>query len=193
MRVPMFSIVVSLVVSASALFVYLDASANRIGKVSNQVGMFNMSAGAWALATLFLWAVAFPAYVLKRGALIAQAKANPVEPPRRMVKASTIAAAGMALTALSAIPYVRGTLPSCDSPNVVALAEKIVRDAPLVRTSGLAIKGITLPVEQEYDRTEEARVCRGILEHARGEEGIRYTVEWHDQSKGVIWVRILPM
>jgi hypothetical protein len=189
----MLSIAAVFIVSATALFVYLDATSNRIGKVPGAGGLFNMSAGGWAVATLLIWLVAFPAYLIKRRALISQAAKCPIEPRRRMVKAAAIGLAGTAWVALAAIPYLEGSLPRCDSADVVALAEKIVRDALLVKMTGLEVKRLSFPVEQGYDRAAEARVCRGVLAHSQGEEQIQYSVEWHDQSKGLIWVRILPL
>ena len=81
----------TLFVLASGVGIYLDASANKIGHIKGDKGMFNSSAGAWGVVTLMLWIVAFPAYLIKRSALIELAKANPVESGARPFKAIVLA------------------------------------------------------------------------------------------------------
>ncbi len=95
-------IVVPLVIAGSAIWVYLDATGHKIGKVKEARGMFNMSAGAWSVVTLFLWIVGFPAYLLKRSTLIERAKASPVDAGGRWFKVAIllIVAALMVLSSL---------------------------------------------------------------------------------------------
>lgn len=76
---------VPLIVAISALWVYIDASANKIGKTS-QSGFFNIGASWWGFACLFLWIIAFPSYLIIRKKLIALATAYPVEPKAREIK-----------------------------------------------------------------------------------------------------------
>jgi hypothetical protein len=57
-----------IIVIASAAWVYVDAKAIGVRKGLID-GMFNIGAGAWCAATLLLWIVVFPAYLIKRGAL----------------------------------------------------------------------------------------------------------------------------
>ncbi len=187
----MLGIVLVTVISATALWVYLDATRNKIGKIPGTGGAFNMSAGAWGAVTLLLWIVGFPAYLIKRGSLIAQAKDKPIEVTGRGGKATVLGILGGVWVALTVATYISGSLPSCDAPEVVSLGEKVIRDAPLVKLSGLQVKGISLPAERSYDPSVEKRVCRAMLTHALGEEAIQYSVEWHDKSKGMIWVQIL--
>lgn len=71
---------ISIIVAISALLVYLDATRHKIGKIPDQEGLWNLSAGLWATATLMLWIVALPAYLLKRSSLIAAAETHPQEP-----------------------------------------------------------------------------------------------------------------
>ena len=49
-----------------------------------------MSAGGWALASIYLWLIAFPAYLFNRGKLIAKAKEKPVEPSKRTLKLAVL-------------------------------------------------------------------------------------------------------
>ena len=74
------------VIAVSAVWVYLDATGHRIGKIPDQGGFFNLSAGAWGAGTLLLWIVGFPAYLMKRGSLIARAKSHPIEVKGRWAK-----------------------------------------------------------------------------------------------------------
>ena len=86
---------------------------------------------------------------------------------------------------------IGGAVPNCDSKEVVALAEKAIRDAPLIKLSGFQIKGISMPAERRYDARNESRLCRAMLSHALGEEAMQYTVEWHDKKKRTIWVQMV--
>ena len=82
------------IIASTSVWVYLDATANNIGKIPGGKGMFNMSAGAWAIVTLLLWIIGFPAYLIKHGSLIENAKANPVTASARFVKAAALGAVG---------------------------------------------------------------------------------------------------
>ena len=62
----MLNSIIIAVVAVSAVWVYLDATKNKIGKIPDGKGMFNMSAGAWCAVTLGLWIIGFPAYLINR-------------------------------------------------------------------------------------------------------------------------------
>lgn len=87
------------VVAVSAVWVYLDASALRIGRVEGERGFLNVSAGAWGVATLLLWIVALPAYLANRKQLEQRALTAPRESPGRTVKAIVLGAFGAVLVA----------------------------------------------------------------------------------------------
>lgn len=54
-----------LLVISTGIWVYFDAQ--TIGVEKGQLsGVFDMTAGQWALACLLLWIVCFPAYLAKR-------------------------------------------------------------------------------------------------------------------------------
>jgi hypothetical protein len=187
----MINVIIVAVIVCSALWVYLDATKNKIGKIPDLKGTFNMSAGAWAIATMFLWIIGFPAYLIKRSSLIVCAKEHPVEITTRGGKFAALAVVGAAWIGVFLAAHMAGSLPDCDSKEVVALTEKVIRDAPLIKLSGLQVKGISIPAERSYDASRESRLCRAMLSHALGEEGIQYTVEWHDKNKGLIWVQLV--
>lgn len=75
-----------LVVVGSAAYVYYDATKNRIGKVPGDAAFPNISAGVWALSTVFLWLVFFPMYFYKRAVLLERAQAQPQEAARVTMK-----------------------------------------------------------------------------------------------------------
>jgi len=82
----MLNLIITIVVIISSIWVYLDATKNKIGKIKDEKGLFNMSAGAWALVTLLLWIVGMPAYLIKRKSLIEKAEDHPVETSGRVIK-----------------------------------------------------------------------------------------------------------
>jgi Cytochrome c biogenesis factor len=189
----MIPIVVVAIVAASGFWVYLDATKNKIGKVPGPRAFFNMSAWRWACFTYALWIVGLPCYLLKRGDLIVRAKATPVEEKNRFGKAAFWAFGTLVVLGLMIYGVLSGgSLPSCDAPVTVGLAEKALRESQAIQALGIQIGRITVPVEKSYDTARGRRVCRAILRSARGEEPLYYTVEWHDEARGLIWVQILP-
>jgi hypothetical protein len=106
----MLYIFLGVVITCTAIWVYLDATKNKIGKIANTGGMFNMSAGAWGTVTLLLWIVGFPAYLIKRSALITLASKQPIEVGGRIAKAVTLAIVGGAWLALSAPSHMSGSI-----------------------------------------------------------------------------------
>ncbi len=91
----MLNAIIVAIIPVTSVWVYFDATANKIGKIPDEKGMFNMSAGAWAIVTLLLWIIGFPAYLIKRGSLIAKAKARPVEVKARIAKTLALAFVGL--------------------------------------------------------------------------------------------------
>jgi len=187
----MVNVIIVAIVVASAIWVYLDATKNKIGKVKGSGGMFNMSAGAWSVVTLFLWVIGFPAYLIKRGSLIEKAKETPVEVTGRTGKIAALGIVGGIWVLLSLAGFVSGDVPACDAPEVVDLATQSIKDAPLIKLSGFEVKGLSMPAEVNYNTSTETRLCRAQLSHALGNEMIQYAVQWHDKAKGIIYVQIV--
>ena len=78
--------ILPIIVTLSSLWVYVDASKNKIGNSPNG-GLLNIGgAGWWGVLCLLLWIIAFPLYLMKRNKLIALAKAHPSEPTNRNLK-----------------------------------------------------------------------------------------------------------
>jgi hypothetical protein len=58
--------IVSLIVIGTTIWVFIDTK--KIGVQKGQIkGILNMGRTGWTLATLFLWIIAFPCYLAKRG------------------------------------------------------------------------------------------------------------------------------
>ena len=101
----MIGTIVVLLIVVSAVWIYWDATANKIGKIPGAGGFFNMSAGAWSVVTMFLWLLGFPAYLIKRSSLVDRAKTQPVEVKGRWIKLSILCIVG-ALWILGTLPKV---------------------------------------------------------------------------------------
>jgi hypothetical protein len=86
-----FTLFIQAIVAFSALWVYWDATAKRIGKIPGQKSFINMSAGAWAICTLFIWIITLPTYLLKRKQLIENAVSNPVNVSGKSIKLGVFA------------------------------------------------------------------------------------------------------
>ena len=65
------------IITICAIFVYYDATKNKIGKIADEKRFTNMSAGMWSVGVLLLWIIIFPLYLIKRSSLIEKAKENP--------------------------------------------------------------------------------------------------------------------
>jgi hypothetical protein len=83
--------ILTLFIMASGIWVYWDASENKIGRIPGAKGSTNTSAGSWGVVTLGLWIVGFPMYLMNRTRLIEAAKENPVESGARPLKALMLA------------------------------------------------------------------------------------------------------
>jgi len=92
-----------IIVIGSAIWVYIDAKqiGVRKGLIS---GMFNIGAGAWCAATLLLWIVVFPAYLIKRGALKAAVAA---QAGHGAAPVASVAAQGDAIDGLEKLANLR--------------------------------------------------------------------------------------
>jgi hypothetical protein len=186
--------ILTAVIAVSALWVYLDATTHSIGKIAKEHGgrgLLNLSAAGWGWCTLLLWIVGLPSYILKRNALIEKAREYPVSVANRTASAITLAVVGAFEVVVVVALYFAGTVPSCDSKDVVGLADRIVKEGPMSLLLGDNFRGVSMPAEQSYDAARERRVCRAMITVASQEVPVSYTVEWHDKSKGLIWVQFL--
>ncbi len=185
----MLDAIIVAVIVATAVWVYLDATKNNIGKISDQKGMFNMSAGAWSIVTLLLWIIGFPAYLIKRGDLIEKAKDNPVEVKGRGGKASALSIIGGFWVLMSFGGAAFSALPGCNSEETKNLVGQIITDMPLVKASGVQYVAVKDVSEQGFNQKNQIRSCFGTLVTTAGEDNVQYSVKWQDKSKTMFYVQ----
>jgi len=77
-----------------------------------------MSAGAWAVVTILLWIIGFPAYLIKRKSLIEKAIDNPVVVSGKWLKVAGLAVIGLLLIAgsFSQLPITQTTEGQASAP-----------------------------------------------------------------------------
>lgn len=94
---------ITYLVLGCVLFVYLDATKNKIGKVLEVKRFTNMSAGMWATGTAMLWIIVFPLYLFNRKKLIDTAEEKPQVVPsfRRYTITGLLAATCITNSAIS--------------------------------------------------------------------------------------------
>lgn len=184
----MIGVVVVAVVVASAIWVYLDATKNKIGKVPGAGGMFNMSAGAWATVTLLLWIIGFPAYLIKRGSLIERAKSHPVEVGGRGAKTAVLGVVGGLWVFMTFSGAALSSLPTCGSSNAAALVGQIVEDMPVVKAAGVKYVTLKEVEEQGFNENAQIRSCAATLVTTAGEDSVQYSIKWNDKAKGEFYV-----
>lgn len=91
------------IVTVSAIFVYFDATKNKVGKIPDKKGFLNMSAGMWSFGVLLLWIIIFPLYLFKRSSLIETAKENPQTVSMRGAKLALLSVICITFSATSLI------------------------------------------------------------------------------------------
>jgi hypothetical protein len=180
----MISAIVVAVIAISAVWVYLDATKHKIGKIPDGKGMLNMSAGAWGVVTLLLWIIGFPAYLIKRSDLIAKAKENPIDVKGRGGKAAAFAVVG-GLWVLASLGGARlSVLPGCESAEAKSLVGQIVNDAPRVKASGFKFVSVKNISEQGFNQETQIRSCAATLVTTAGEDKLQYSIKWGNKEKG---------
>ncbi|MBL3527062.1 MAG: hypothetical protein JMN29_05125 [gamma proteobacterium endosymbiont of Lamellibrachia anaximandri] len=184
----MLNAIIIAVVAVSAVWVYLDATKNKIGKIPDGKGMFNMSAGAWGVVTLLLWIIGLPAYLIKRGDLIEKAKENPIEVKGRGGKAAALSIIGGLWVLMSVGGVALSALPGCDSTETKSLVGQIINGLPLVKASGAQFVSVKNATEQGYNQEAEIRSCSGTLVTTAGEDNLQYSIKWQNKDKGEFYV-----
>lgn len=147
----MFVIISAIVVGLSTLWVYWDATQHKIGKTEKN----KFSAGAYATATLLLWIIGFPYYLIRRKKLIQEAKEHPVEPKARWFKfgvflvLAAVQIFGWVAVQIYAwsLNYTSYGYPKCFSQQAKAEFIRVIDNAPFARTSGLSV---VLVEDQKY-------------------------------------------
>lgn len=159
---------VGLLLAVTTIWVYVDATKNKIGRIPGTGGIFNMSAGAWGTVTLFLWIVGFPAYLIKRSDLIRDAGQHPVEVSYRGVKIGVFSVVGLMIALCSlpipdqstaapqdATPAVTETppepAPDANTPDT-ADVQQAATDTDGNKQDDVSVEGIKLTVDDQGNR-----------------------------------------
>ena len=176
-----FFLVVGLINTVSTAFV-ASADAKKIGMTRDKdKGGYDPS--AWFFMMIIVWVICYPAYFFKRDAF-----------SRGNTFGLGLLATVLFLSSLFFAPNVAANHappPQCDAPEVISTANGLIANAPVAKILGIENVGITLPAEINYDSKQQKRTCRANLTSSLGQESVRYTVEWHDRVKNLIWISIL--
>lgn len=180
----MLDMLIVLVIVASSIWVYFDATSHKIGKISGTKSIFNMSAGAWAVVTLLLWIVGFPAYLVKRRELIDKAGKDPVEVSARSAKIAVLSIVGGLWVLVTFSSTALSALPACNSSDTEKVVGQIIDGMPLVQAAGAQYITLKDVVEQGYNQQSGIRSCSAILVTTAGENRLQYAVKWRDKDLG---------
>ncbi|MGH8396828.1 MAG: hypothetical protein ACRETA_01095 [Gammaproteobacteria bacterium] len=190
----MINAIIVAVVVITAVWVYIDATKNKIGKIHGIKSVFNMSAGAWGVVTLLLWIIGFPAYLIKRSDLIDKAKENPVEAKGRAAKAIALSIVGVCVLVL--IVYsanFSSSLPACNDADAQSLVGSIVNDMSIVKAAGAQFVSLKNISELGFNQDTQTRSCSATLVTSIGENDLQYSIKWSnaDKTKYYIEARIV--
>ncbi len=192
----MIGLVVLVIIASCAILVYLDATANRIGDISEHRPYFKGSALFWAVGTLFVWPLVFPYYLRLRRQLIQAAAEHPVEDNWWALKTAgvTITAVGFIAVSVSfpGVPNELG-LPSCDSSDTITELLRTLNansSAAMIDNDIVKVTGTT---EIDYSSDPMVRICSAIVTTSKGESSVRYNVLWEDTSTQELQVAAQPV
>lgn len=186
-------VIVALVVVVSTVWVYYDATKHKVGKKAGGKGFTNMSAGAWGIATLLIWIIAFPTYLICRSTLIEQANENPVEVKGRSAKIAAFAVIGAVIVVVEILSFAQSTaaaLPGCGDPQTISLAQQIYNGAPAVKAAGTQFVQMKNISEEGYNAAQGLRTCNATLISTAGDEQVVYSVTWQDSSHKNFYVTL---
>lgn len=185
------NIILPIIVTISALWVYIDASKNKIGN-SPQGGLLNLGgAGWWGALCLLLWIVVFPLYLTKRSKLIAFAKENPAEPTNRNLKIGIFGFI-VIITIWWNIWGAKPSLPDCNDPQAVDTLKSAITDTPVYKMLGMDRIQIT-DISERPSTTSDKRICRASLHLGSdyGSQVVYYSIDWQNKETGEFWVQTI--
>jgi hypothetical protein len=160
----------------SAALVAIDAShLKRFG--ADQKG--GDSALMLFVGMCLLWVAVFPYAFFRRSRIVG---------PNLFVPSAVVAILFVGAPMLAAL-LIKPGLPSCTSPEVVALVDGMIRKSAV----NITPKSIDGHREISYDRAREVRSGECIAHTDQGDIVVKYTVEWLDRDKGQYQVKIPPI
>lgn len=188
----MSDVLIWAMIFATAIGIYIDATANKIGKIPGKRSLTNNSAGLWATGAIILWIVVFPLYLIKRGKLITLAKETPVTANNRggiIVLLSFIGFVWVALLWIGTTATAN-ELPLCDSVETNNVLSQIINTQTDSIKTGLRFVSVNGATERGYNPVDGIRACAGNLVTTGGELPIHYNVKWSDATAGAFIVEV---
>ena len=192
----MLGIVILVIIALCAILVYLDATANRIGDISEHRPQFKGSALFWAIGTLFVWPVVFPLYLRLRRQLIEAAVDHPVEENWRALKTGGVTISAVVFIAVSmAIPVVPNQfdLPSCSSSDTIIELLRTLDTSSRAAMIDKDVVEVTKTIEIDYSSDPMVRTCSATVSTSKREGLVRYNVLWADTSTQELRVATQPV
>ena len=192
----MLGIVILVIIALCAILVYLDATANRIGDISEHRPQFKGSALFWAIGTLFVWPVVFPLYLRLRRQLIEAAVDHPVEENWRALKTGGVTISAVVFIAVSmAIPVVPNQfdLPSCSSSDTIIELLRTLDTSSSAAMIDNDVVEVTKTIEIDYSSDPMVRTCSATVSTSKREDLVRYNVLWADTSTQELRVAAQPI
>ena len=192
----MLGIVILVIIALCAILVYLDATANRIGDISEHRPQFKGSALFWAIGTLFVWPVVFPLYLRLRRQLIEAAVDHPVEENWRALKTGGVTISAVVFIAVSmAIPVVPNQfdLPSCSSSDTIIELLRTLDTSSSAAMIDNDVVEVTKTIEIDYSSDPMVRTCSATVSTSKREGLVRYNVLWADTSTQELRVAAQPV
>ena len=192
----MLGIVILVIIALCAILVYLDATANRIGDISEHRPQFKGSALFWAIGTLFVWPVVFPLYLRLRRQLIEAAVDHPVEENWRALKTGGVTISAVVFIAVSmAMPVVPNQfdLPSCSSSDTIIELLRTLDTSSSAAMIDNDVVEVTKTIEIDYSSDPMVRTCSATVSTSKREGLVRYNVLWADTSTQELRVAAQPI
>ena len=192
----MLAIVILVIIALCAILVYLDATANRIGDISEHRTHFKGSALFWAIGTLFVWPLVFPLYLRLRRQLIEAAVDHPVEENWRALKTGGVTISAVVFIAVSmAIPVVPNQfdLPSCSSSDTIIELLRTLDTSSSAAMIDNDVVEVTKTIEIDYSSDPMVRTCSATVSTSKREGLVRYNVLWADTSTQELRVAAQPV
>lgn len=178
------------VITFSALWVYADASQNKIGNTPEKSLLNVGGAGWWGTLCLLLWIVTFPLYLINRKKLINLAKEYPVEPNHRNIKIGVFFIIFMASLWFS---FVNSSpkLPNCSDQQTLDVLKSAITNTPAYKI--LDIQNIEISnISERPSSTNNKKICRASMDIPNlGSQVIYYSIDWQNKDKGEFWVQTI--
>jgi len=176
------------VVTISSIWVYWDATSNKIGKIPHVSAFLNISAGTWALLTLPLWTFVFPLYLFKRSSLIIKAEEHPVTANNIGIKLFSLAAASALLLYMALYTVYSPVLPKCDDTATQEYLAKSFNKWHKGKASAERYQVISAIKELEYSEEKKIRLCKAMLFTTERIDAIQYNVGWMGGKNNLFFV-----